>query len=290
MRLPVCLSLTLLWFLSCNTTSSKIAFSKEQFRVKNESVLYVYRSRAFVGGGMETVLFFDGRSVGVLPQNGYFPIHALAGAHTLKGCSASLVAPEECSEIRVAMPAQNFKVLQLVMQLTSDGPRVSYVPNSDVTALEETRNEGNYHDVKLRDLLPKAEQRVILSAEKLGLSQSTLSTMPLQVALIDFTDETNSQLYTWLSGSIPDAIDQSMRRDFEYKRQQTAAKATLVISGSYSLVEKDKIRILARIFLRDAAKVLATESIDAPVNAELFYATKILSDRLVRQLHQLVSK
>jgi len=125
---------------------------------------------------------------------------------------------------------------------------VSFVPNSDATALEETRNEGNYHDVKLRDLLPKAEQRVILSAEKLGLSQSTQSTTPMQVALIDFTDETDSQLYTWLSSSIPDAIDQSMRRDFEYKRQQSAAKANLVISGSYSLVEKDKIRILAMIF------------------------------------------
>jgi len=275
---------------ACNTTSSKIAFSREEYRLKKESVLYVYRARAFVGSGLETVIFFDGKSIGILRQNGYYPIHALAGTHKLKGCSASLVAAEACREISIDMPANDFTIMQLMMELHPEGPRATFIKAGDLAVLTDSKNEGNYHDAPLRDLLPKSEKKVVLTAATLGQDNSKQTVTPLNVAFLDFIDQTDGQVYSWLSGSLPDAIDQSMRKDFEYKRQQTEVGANLVISGSYVMAGKDTIRIQAKIYYRDGNKVLGTESVDSPVTAEIFNATKILSDRLVAKFHAMVKK
>ena len=293
---------------ACNTTSSKIAFSKEEYRINNESVLYVYRNRAFVGGGMETALFFDGKSVGILPQNGYFPMHALAGRHKLRGCSTGFLAPEDCDEIEVDMPVQNFTIVQLVMVMRGIGPRISFVKAGDLGALADNKNEGNYYDSSLRDLLPKSEKKVLLTAATLSKDKTAQDATPLKVAILNFSDQTGSPNCGWLAESLPDAIDQSMRKDFEYARpnpksaqkianaasgktaKQLAADlgTNLVISGSYKLNEnKSGVRIEAQIYYADGDKVLGSESVDASLDSQIFNSTKILSDKMVGRLHQL---
>jgi hypothetical protein len=276
---------------ACNTTSSKVAFSKEEYRVKSESVLYVYRVRAFVGGGMETALFFDGKSVGILPQKGYIPVHALAGLHTIRGCSTGFLAPEDCETISVDMQAKDFKILQLTMQMRGMGPKISFLASNDMETLAESKNEGNYYDSALRDMMPASERRVALTADALGGKPATGAKTTLKVAILDFKDETGSNLYTWLSDSLPDAIDQSMRKDFEYKRQPAETGANLVISGKYEMASgKNGIHIEAKIYFRDTDQILGTEGVDAPLDAELFNSTKILSDKLVAKFHQMVKK
>lgn len=282
--LPAC---ALFLAVACNTTTSKVAFSKEEYRAKNESVLYVFRERAFVGGGMKTVLFFDDKSVGILPQYGYYPIHAIAGTHKLKGCSSDLLATEECQEINVDMRANDFTIIQLKMKLDPK-PRVFLIKATDIAVLADSKNEGNFYDSALRDTMPALQKKTVLSASNLG--QAEKSPGPLKIAIINFTDLTGSNLHGWLSESLPDAIDQSMRRDFEYKRHATQAGANIVISGSYRSIGNDRILVEAQVLYADNKTVLATETVDSPVDAQIFSSTKLLSDKLVAKLHQIVRK
>jgi len=252
-------------------------------------VLYLFRNRAFVGGGMETAFFLDGKSVGILPQNGYFPIHVIAGRHKLRGCSSDLLASQECEELEIDMPAGGFVIIQVIMVMNSlKGPRITYSRTEDIVLLADSKNEGNYYDAELRALLPKSENKITLSAA--ALNQGGSAAGPLKIAILNFADQTQSNLFGWLSESLPDAIDQTMRRDFEYKRHAAQAGANVVISGNYRKIENDRIRIEAQVLYADTGKVLATEAVDSPVDAQIFNATKLLSDKLVAKLHEIVRK
>lgn len=159
----------------------------------------------------------------------------------------------------------------------------------DLARLADMKNEGNYYDAALRENMPLPANRLTLSAAALGATQGNASA-PLKIAILNFSDETESELYGWLAGSLPDAIDQTMRRDFEYKRHAAQAGANVVISGNYRKTENDRIRIEAQVLYADTGKVLATEAVDSPVDAQIFNATRILSDKLVAKLHEIVRK
>lgn len=292
--------------LGCNTTSSRIPFSKEEYRAKNESLLYVFRERAFVGGGVQTVFFLDGISIGLLPQNGYYPVHTVAGKHRLRGCSASLVASEDCKDLEVELTAHSDTAIQIVMY--PGDRRFEFERVNDLSRLTELKNEGNYYDPLLRDNLVQKQKRKTLSASSLGKSGSN-EAAPLKIAILNFSDGTNSTMYGWLSPSLADAIDLSMRRDFEYRRPNpqaaqsvadksphAAAKqlagmlaADLVITGRYTLnSDKTTVHIEAQLYFAGTDSVLGSEEIDSAVDAQIFDATKKLSEKIVHRLHQLV--
>ena len=292
---------------ACNTTSSRTPFSRVEYRDKGESVIYLYRERAFVGSGLKTFIFFDEKSIGLLPQLGYFPIHATAGRHTLRVCSSSFVAWSECVEKPVETAAQADTILQVVMGLSLE--RVSFEIRQDFRLLADLKNEGDYYDAAMRERMPAALTRVTLTESKIADGKTAPG--PMKVAILNFADETKSDLCGWLAASLPDAIDQSMRRDFEYQRPKPAATqkladqaagksekerssamgVNLVISGRYMLNEnRSAVRIDAQIYYAGTDSVLGTETIESPLDAQIFGATKILSEKLVERLHQLVRR
>jgi hypothetical protein len=275
----------LLLLAACNTTSSKIPFSKEEYQVKNESVLYVYRERAFVGGGVETVIYFDGISVGLLPQKAYYPVHTTAGRHTLKICSGNVVASEQCHELPLDLGAHEHLAVTLVMHAGND---FHFEKNNDLLKLADLKNEGNFYDAGIRSAMPERNTRVALTAASLGNDSGAKG--PLKLAILDFQDQTNTNFYGWLGSSLPDAIDQSMRKNFEYKRSTGEAGANLVISGHYQMKGNNTVHIEAQIYFADTQKMLGNESVDAPTDSGLFNSTKILSDRMVEKFRQIVRK
>jgi|GEM_PF-3371113 len=296
-----------IFFTACNTTSSRIPFSRAEYRDKNESIIYLFRERAFVGGGLKTFVFFDEKSIGLLPQLGYYPIHTTAGRHTLRICSSSFVAWSQCEENQVETIAQADTVLQVVMGMGSE--RVRFEKRQDFRPLHDLKNEGDYYDAVVRERMPAALRRVTLTEAK--IADGKAGAAPLKIAILNFNDETKSDICGWLSASLPDAIDQSMRRDFEYLRpkpvalqklaeqsvgksdkdRSTALGVNLVISGRYTLNEnKSTVRIDAQIYYAGTDSVLGTETIDSPLDAQIFGATKILSEKLVEKLHQLVRR
>lgn len=278
----------LFFSVACNTTRSNIAFSREEYRAKNESVLYVWRDRAFVGGGVETVVYFDGISVGLLPQKGYYPIHALSGGHNLRICSGNIIASEQCHEFPLDMKARDLLTITPAMHAGND---FHFESGADLGRLADLKNEGVYYDAPLRDTMPASERRVALTADALGGKPATGAKATLKVAILDFKDETGSNIYTWLGGSLPDAIDQSMRKEFEYKRQPAEVGANLVISGKYEMASgKNGIHIEAKIYYRDTDQVLGAEGVDAPLDAGLFNSTRMLSDKLVAKFHRMVRR
>jgi len=296
-----------IFFTACNTTSSRIPFSRAEYRDKNESIIYLFRERAFVGGGLKTFVFFDEKSIGLLPQLGYYPIHTTAGRHTLRICSSSFVAWSQCEENQVETIAQADTVLQVVMGMGSE--RVRFEKRQDFRPLHDLKNEGDYYDAVVRERMLAVLRRVILTEAK--IADGKAGAAPLKIAILNFNDETKSDICGWLSASLPDAIDQSMRRDFEYLRpkpvalqklaeqsvgksdkdRSTALGVNLVISGRYTLNEnKSTVRIDAQIYYAGTDSVLGTETIDSPLDAQIFGATKILSEKLVEKLHQLVRR
>lgn len=292
---------------ACNATSSRTPFSRVEYRDKNESIIYLYRERAFVGGGLKTFVFFDEKSLGLLPQLGYYPIHTTAGLHTLRVCSSSFIAWNQCVETQIETTAQADTVLQVVMGMGSE--RVRFEKRQDFRPLADLKNEGDYYDAAVRERMPATLRRVALTEAK--LADGKAGAAPLKIAILNFSDETKSDICGWLSASLPDAIDQSMRRDFEYlrpkpvavqklaeqlagkseKERSTALGVNLVISGRYTLNEnKSAVRIDAQIYYAGTDSVLGSETVDSPLDAQIFGATKILSEKLVEKLHQLVSK
>lgn len=292
---------------ACNTTSSRVPFSRADYRDKNESIIYLFRERAFVGGGLKTIVFFDEKSIGVLPQLGYYPIHTTAGRHSLRVCSSSFVAWDQCVETPVETTAQADTVMQVVLGMGLD--RVRFEKRQDFRPLEDLKNEGDYYDAAVRERMPASLRRVTLTEAK--IADGKVGAAPLKIAILNFNDETKSDICGWLSASLPDAIDQSMRRDFEYLRPKPAAVqklaeqsvgksdkdrsaalgVNLVISGRYTLNEnKSTVRIDAQIYYAGTDSVLGSETIDSPLDAQIFGATKILSEKLVEKLHQLVRK
>ena len=254
-----------LFLICCNTTSSRIPFSRVEYRDKNESVIYLFRERAFVGGGLKTFVFFDEKSIGVLPQLGYYPIHTMAGRHTLRVCSSSFVAWNQCEETQLETVAQRDTVMQIVMRMGSN--RVTFEKREDFSSLAELKNEGDYFDAAVRERLPAALRRVTLT--EAAIADGKAGAAPLKIAILNFSDDTKSDICAWLSASLPDAIDQSMRRDFEYLRPKPAALqkiadqaggksdkdrsaalgVNLVISGRYTLnADRSAVRIDAQIY------------------------------------------
>lgn len=297
----------IVFFCACNTTLSRTPFSRVEYRDKNESVIYLFRERAFVGGGLKTFIFFDEKSIGLLPQLGYYPIHTLAGRHTVRVCSSSFVAWNQCVETQIETAAQVDTVMQVVLGMGLE--RVGFEKRQDFRPLEDLKNEGDYYDAAVRERMPAVLRRVALTEAK--IADGKTGAAPLKIAILNFNDETKSNICGWLSASLPDAIDQSMRREFEYLRpkpaavqkladesagksekdRSTALGVNLVISGRYTLNEnKSAVRIDAQIYYAGTDSVLGSETVDSPLDAQIFGATKMLSEKLVEKLHQLLRK
>lgn len=279
MRVEFILVSLLLLAAACSSGANRQPFRKEAYQAKNESLLYVFRD-ASLPSSVNVAVFFDHKSVGTLNPDGYYPIHAMAGKHLMKACGGNILMTL-CRELDLSMKPGDLVTVRLTYE--NDQPGLKVAQNTD--ELQGLKNEGNYYEAPLRDSLPARHDKVTLTAAALGGQQK--GNGPLKVAFRNFSDETRSELYGWLSESLPDALDHSMRRDFVYAR--TKDNADLVISGKYVLEPGGStLRIETQIVLSEKNTVLSSEVAETTVDAQIFNATKILGDKLVARMHELV--
>jgi TolB-like protein len=132
------------------------------------------------------------------------------------------------------------------------------------------------------------------------------------VAILDFYDKTNTQLYSYLSSSLSQAVDGSMQRIFEFDRanvdksnqagrahlkasgdadkkalaafqQQTGAD--YLIYGDYTFNTKTgKVSIRARIYDLARKTVIGTTVMESNVDGTLFTAVDQIADKIVQDI------
>jgi len=71
-------------FSSCaSVTKSKISFYEENFKDKNDAIIYVYRLKSMAGMIVPWAVHLDDKVVAVLRQNAYTTLHVNPGVHTI---------------------------------------------------------------------------------------------------------------------------------------------------------------------------------------------------------------
>lgn len=138
-----------------------------------------------------------------------------------------------------------------------------------------------------------------------------------RVVIFDFTDQTGSNDYQYLSGSLAGGVDVAMKARFNYMLvdPERAAKvkaenfkngwlpdvdaesiarqssADILISGSYSIPPGQKqLNIRTVIFINPTGEMMALPDFSNPIDSTLFEATDILSAQIVQKIMELARK
>jgi hypothetical protein len=132
------------------------------------------------------------------------------------------------------------------------------------------------------------------------------------VAILDFYDRTNTALYTWLSSSLAGAVDDSMKKIFEYDRAeekksteagnrffkspaditpeklkdfQKATGADYLIFGFYTLNEKSgNIAIESKVYDLVKKAPIGGSVTESPVDVRLFNTVDEISQNIVQDI------
>ncbi len=167
---------------------------------------------------------------------------------------------------------------------------------------------------------------VILSEEQLNKIAEEKDRMSAQgasgglasVAILDFYDRTNTPLYTWLASSLSIAIDDSMKKIFEYDRAnekksfeagsrifrspadvnektlkefQTATGADYLIFGFYSVSAKTgNIVIESKIYDLVKKKEIGGSTTESPVDVRLFNVVDEISQGIVQDIFSMTQQ
>lgn len=156
------------------------------------------------------------------------------------------------------------------------------------------------------------EQFQAIAEEKDRMTAQGASGGLASVAILDFYDRTNTVLYTWLSSSLSAAIDDSMKRIFEYDRAnektsldaggrlfktpadvtpkslkefQTATGADYLIFGFYSVDPKTgNLMIDSKVYDLVKQKVIGGTITQSPVDVRLFNSVDEISQGIVQDI------
>jgi hypothetical protein len=124
--------------LGCaNYTKSKIPFSEEQLKEKNDAVVYVYRLKSMIGALVGWKVYIDKKVVGVLYQGAYMPLHLQPGDHLIDIGEPGAGELNTVQAIN-AEGAGNLRKFSIkegeVLYIRSEGPYVSAVPKEKAMA------------------------------------------------------------------------------------------------------------------------------------------------------------
>lgn len=156
------------------------------------------------------------------------------------------------------------------------------------------------------------EQFEAMAQEKDKMSAQGAAGGLASVAILDFYDRTNTVLYTWLSSSLSAAVDDSMKKIFEYDRAaeaksteagtrlfkspaevtpdklkefQKATGADYLIFGFYSLNAKTgKITIESKVYDLVKNKAIGGSTTESPVDVRLFDTVDEISQGIVQDI------
>ena len=156
------------------------------------------------------------------------------------------------------------------------------------------------------------EQFEALAQEKEKMSAQGASGGLASVAILDFYDRTNTVLYTWLSSSLSAAVDDSMKKIFEYDRAaesksaeagsrlfkspadvtpdklkefQKATGADYLIFGYYSLNSKTgNITIESKVYDLVKKSAIGGSVTESPVDVRLFNTVDEISQGIVQDI------
>ncbi len=164
-----------------------------------------------------------------------------------------------------------------------------------------------------RPLVVLSEEQINkIAEEKDRMSAQGASGGLASVAILDFYDRTNTPLYTWLASSLSIAIDDSMKKIFEYDRAnekksleagarifrspsditeknlkefQMATGADYLIFGFYSVSAKTgNIVIESKIFDLMKKKEIGGSTTESPVDVRLFNVVDEISQGIVQDI------
>jgi len=138
------------------------------------------------------------------------------------------------------------------------------------------------------------------------------------VGIINFTDKTSSPDYQYLSESIPNAINSSMQKKFEYIRsnpestQRTAEKygskkalpdqnlvrkitadtnSDIIIFGAYNFNRQENmLAITTGIYLKSSDKILFLPEITNPIDSTIFKAVDKTAAQIVEKIAKITSR
>jgi hypothetical protein len=156
------------------------------------------------------------------------------------------------------------------------------------------------------------EQFETLAQEKDKMSAQGAAGGLASVAILDFYDRTNTVLYTWLSSSLSAAVDDSMKKIFEYDRNeekksaeagnrlfkspaditpdrlkefQKATGADYLIFGFYSLNSKTgNITIESKVYDLVKKTAIGGSVTESPVDVRLFNTVDEISQGIVQDI------
>ena len=156
------------------------------------------------------------------------------------------------------------------------------------------------------------EQFQAIAEEKDRMTAQGASGGLASVAILDFYDRTNTVLYTWLSSSLSAAVDDSMKKIFEYDRAaeaksteagsrlfktpaditpdrlkefQKATGADYLIFGFYSLNSATgNISIESKVYDLVKNKLIGGSTTQSPVDVRLFNTVDEISQGIVQDI------
>ncbi|HRP70133.1 MAG TPA: hypothetical protein PLY93_11425, partial [Turneriella sp.] len=162
------------------------------------------------------------------------------------------------------------------------------------------------------------EQFMAIASEKDRMSSQGASGGLARVAILDFYDRTNSPLYTWLSGSLSSAVDDSMKKIFEYERNdetksnaagtkyfkspadisssrlkdfQKETNADYIIFGFYSLDKKTgNVVIESKVYDLMKNKAIGGSKSESPVDVRLFNSVDQIAQGIVQDIFTMTQR
>lgn len=170
-----------------------------------------------------------------------------------------------------------------------------------------------------RPLVILSEEQINkIAEEKDRMSAQGASGGLASVAILDFYDRTNTPLYTWLASSLSIAIDDSMKKIFEYDRAnekksleagsrifrspsdvnektlkefQAATGADYLIFGFYSVSAKTgNIVIESKIYDLVKKKEIGGSTTESPVDVRLFNVVDEISQGIVQDIFSMTQQ